>query len=409
MADRRRQIRPLLAAVAVSVAGDGAFIAAAPLLASTLTADPLAISAVSAAFYLPWLALGLPAGALADRWPRRRVLVIADLVRAALIGMLAAALVLGWASVPLLITVVFAVGVAQCFFDAASQAVIPMIIGRDGDDLSKVNGRYWALDTTGRSLVGPPLGSLTFSVGRSVPFAVDAVSFLVSAALVRMLPDVRSEQPAHQPLWASIREGMRHLFRTPDLRVLAVAMGVFNFGYFMVMGTFVLYAQRTLHLPNAAYGALLAAMAVGGIVAAANARRMIGGFAYRKVQAAAMAVQAGVWLVAMLAGNVWVMAALFVVYGAAASLASVAVGSARQALSPDDLIGRVVAAFRILGLGGAGLGALVGGAVAKSAGLDATFVVAAVVLVVAAGLTWPRRRQSNQANDHEGSRSGALT
>ncbi|MEU7570062.1 MFS transporter [Micromonospora sp. NPDC049240] len=395
--------------MAVSVAGDGVFIAAAPLLASTLTPDPLAISAVSAAFYLPWLALGLPAGALADRWPRRRVLMIADLVRAALIGLLVAALALGWGSMPLLIAVVFAVGVAQCFFDAASQAVIPMIVGRDGDDLSKVNGRYWALDTTGRSLVGPPLGSLTFSLGRALPFAIDAVSFLASAALVRMLPDLRSEQPTRQPLWASIRQGMHHLIRTPDLRVLAVAMGVFNFGYFMVMGTFVLYAQRTLHIPNAAYGALLAAMAVGGIVSATNARRLIAGTTYRKVQAVAMAVQAAVWLVAVLVANVWVTAALFVVYGAAASLASVAVGSARQALSPDGLIGRVVAAFRILGLGGSGLGALVGGAVAKLYGLGAPFAVSAVVLAVAAWFTWPSKRRPSQASDHDEARSSALT
>lgn len=376
--------------MAVSVAGDGAFIAAAPLLASTLTADPLLISAVSAAFYLPWLVVGLPAGALADRWPRRRVLVIADLVRAVLIGALVTALMLGWASIFTLIAVVFAVGIAQCFFDAASQAMIPMIVGREGDDLSRVNGRYWALDTAGRSLIGPPVGSLTFSLGRAVPFAIDSISFVASAVLVRMLPDVRSEQVTNQSLWASIRQGMRHLFNTRDLRVLAIAMGIFNFGYFTVMGTFVLYAQQTLHIPNAVYGVLLAAMAVGAIAAATNARKLIAGWAYRKVQAAAMGIQAGVWLVAVLSANVWVIAALFIVYGAAASLATVAVGSARQALSPDGLIGRVVAAFRILGLGGSGLGAIVGGVVAKSIDLGATFVLAAVVLIVAAIFTWPR-------------------
>jgi len=88
-----RGVAPLLVSTGVSVAGDGAFAASAPLLAASLTHSPLAISTVTVATYVPWLVIGLPAGALVDRWPKRLVMVTADLVRA---GVLAVLCVLVW-------------------------------------------------------------------------------------------------------------------------------------------------------------------------------------------------------------------------------------------------------------------------------------------------------------------------
>jgi MFS family permease len=113
-------------ATGISVTGDGAFIAAAPLLAAALTRNPIAVSTVTAALYVPWLVAGLPAGALVDRWPRRRVMVTADLLRAGMLGGLVATVALGWISVPVLVAAVLCVGIAQCFFDSAAQACIPL-------------------------------------------------------------------------------------------------------------------------------------------------------------------------------------------------------------------------------------------------------------------------------------------
>jgi len=392
-ANRTRGVAPLLASTAISVTGDGAFIAAAPLLAAALTSSPVAVSTVTAGFYVPWLAFGLPAGALADRWPRRRVMVVADLVRAFMLAALVAAILAGLISVPLLVAVVVCVGIAQCFFDSAAQAIIPAVVGRDKDVLAHVNGRYWALDTTGRALLGPPLGSASFALNRALPFAADAASFLASAALVRQLPANPPVDGPHESVRVAIRKGLHHLFAIRDLRALAISMGAFNFAYNASMAVFVLYAREVLKVPTAAYGVLLAAGALGGVVMGWQARPLTRSLSYCQMMAVAHVAQGIAWIGIAAGANVWATAILFVIAGAGGSLSSVALGSARQALTPDALLGRVVSATRLFALGAAGIGALTGGVVAAGFGLTAAFALSASVLAAGALLTWPYRPQ----------------
>jgi MFS family permease len=387
---RARGVGPLLASTAISVTGDGAFIAAAPLLAASLTRNPVAVSTVTAAFYLPWLLTGLLAGVLVDRWPRRPVLVAADLVRAVILTVLAVLVFVRAVNVLFLVIVVLLVGVAQCFFDSAAQATIPAVVGRDKEALTHTNGRFWALDTVGRSLIGPPLGSTTFALNKTLPFLGDALSFLASAVLVSRLPRVPASDGPREGLLTAVREGLQHLIHTRDLRALAFSMGAYNFGYNLAIATFVLYAKDVLRVADAGYGVLLAAMAVGGVIAGWRAASLTRRLSYRQVQAAALLVQGLAWAGVALAPNAVVVGVLFAFLGAASSLASVAVGSARQALTPDKLLGRVVSTFRLFGLGAAGLGALVGGVVADWQGLRAPLLVAAALLILAVVPTWSR-------------------
>jgi hypothetical protein len=111
-------------------------------------------------------------------------MITADLLRACVLAALAVLVATGHATLAPLLTVILIVGIAQCFFDASSQAVIPAIVGRDKETLTKTNGRYWAIDTVGRSLAGPPIGSATFALSRMLPFAGDAASFALSAACI---------------------------------------------------------------------------------------------------------------------------------------------------------------------------------------------------------------------------------
>ena len=170
-------------------------------------------------------------------------------------------------------------------------------------------------------------------------------------------------------------------------------MGAYNAAFNIVMAPFVLYATDILDVPDAAYGVLLAMSALGGVVAGWQAGPLTQRMSYRQTMAVAQTTQALAWAGIALAGNPWVAGALLALLGAGSSLSSVAVGSARQTLTPDHLLGRVVAAFRLFGMGLAGLGALAGGAIADTWGLTAPLIAAPAILVVAALSTWPFRRQ----------------
>ncbi|SEN14573.1 MFS transporter [Actinacidiphila rubida] len=384
-------LTPLLAAAGVSVTGDGAFLVAAPLLAASLTRDPFAVSTVTAAFYLPWLIAGLPAGALADRWPRRRVMLAADLVRVCLIGLLAALVLTGHAGLPVLLSVILLTGVAGCFFDASSQAVIPTLAGRDKDVLAKVNGRYWSIDTVGRSLLGPSSGSLSFAAGRAFPFVGDAFSFAVSALCISRLPSMPAAG-TKQPLVSAIREGLAHLRRTRQLRELAATMAAYNFSYNVAMATFVLYATGPLHIADSGYGILLALGALGGIATGWRAARITRDLSHRQTMTLATGLQAIAWLGIATVRAPIAIAVFLGVIGGASTLMSVAASSARAALTPDHLLGRVVSAFRLFGIGAAGLGALAGGLTAQQTGLRTPLwaAVALLALTVAAHRPWRR-------------------
>ncbi|MEU6851766.1 MFS transporter [Actinacidiphila alni] len=384
-------VTPLLVATGISVTGDGAFQVAAPLLAASLTRDPLAVSTVTAAFYLPWLIAGLPAGALADRWPRRRVMLTADAVRACLIGLLAVLVATGNAGMPVLVAVVLLTGIAGCFFDASSQAVIPFLAGRDKEVLATVNGRYWSIDTVGRSLLGPSSGSLVFAAGRSFPFVGDAVSFVVSALCIGRLPRMPAAG-GRQPLRAAIREGLAHLRGAPVLRRLAATTALYNFAYNLAMATFVLYVTGPLNVADSEYGILLALGALGGIATGWRAALLTRNMSHCQTMTVATALQAVAWLGIATVHEPAAIAGFLALIGAASTLVSVAASSARAALTPDHLLGRVVSVFRIFGIGAAGLGALTGGLTAQQTGLRAPLWAAVALLALSAAAQRPWRR-----------------
>jgi len=387
------EYRKLWAATAISTLGDGMYLAALPLLAAQLTRDPLAVSAVTFASWLPWLLVALLSGALVDRWDRRRVLWTVDLGRCALVGALAAVVLAGWASIWLLATAGFLLGVGQTLFDSAVLAIIPALVSRDRGRLERANGRLGAVMTAGQQLVGPPAGGVGFKVAAWLPFGADAVSFVASAALVATL---RGQFAAGQPtagspanLRAEIAEGLRFLLAHRVLRTLAGMVGAFALVYMAGVAILVLFAQQELGLGSVGFGLLLAALAVGGLpgnlLAAAVGQRLRAG----TLLIGGVLVEAVAWLAVGLAPTAWVAAAALAVVGLVGSIWDVAQLSLRQVLIPDRLMGRVISAFRLVGFGPAPVGALLGGVLGRTLGLRAPFVFGAVVLAVMALLALP--------------------
>jgi len=307
-------------------------------------------------------------------------MVTVDLLRTLVLLLLVGLIAAGSATVWTLAISVFILGIGSCFFDPAGQAMIPALVGRDKDALEQANGKFWAIDTFGRSLAGPPLGAAIFAIGRSLPFLADALSFLLSALFVSRLPETSRNTTSSSPILASIRDGVSFLSRSSELRALTLGVAGYNLGWNIASATFVLFAQDVLHVGNVGYGVLLAAGAAGGVLSARLVPRLAKAVAARLVFAIGLSVQAVSWLLVLLGGSPWLAGVGLVGLGFASNALSVIGGATRQRLTPDDKLGRVVAAARVLGIGSAAIGAFVGGLIAHTWGLNAPFLVAAVLV-----------------------------
>jgi MFS family permease len=381
----------------VSNLGDGVYLTALPLLAATLTRDPFAVSAVIFAEWLPWLLFGLVAGALLDRWDRRRVMWTVDAARLVVVGGLAAAVLVGWASIPLLMLIGFLLGTGQTLVDTGSQALIPALVSRDPGRLERANGRLLGTQVVTQQLAGPPAGGFLFSVASWIPFAVDAVSFGASSALVAAIPGRRAAHSTGEAsatgrrtsLRREIAEGLRWLFAHRVLRAMAVLVAGVNIALTGSDAIMVLFAQERLGLGSIGFGLLLTGSAVGGAAGSAVAPRLSRRLGPVRVMTGGFII-AGVAAVGIgLTRNPWVAGGLLTLSGLVVISFNVIMGSLRQQLIPDRLLGRVIGAFRLFSYGSVPLGALFGGAVASRFGLPAPFLVAGVTLPVMALLALP--------------------
>lgn len=374
---------------AIDSVGDGAGAAALPLLTVSLTTDSRIVALVSAATYLPWLLVSLPAGALVDRRPRIPLMWRVQLTQLLLLGGLTAAVATGAASVPVLVVVAFLLGTCEVVFGNAAQSVLPELVARPL--LARANGNQYASQVAGQFFLGPPVGSLLFAIAPALPFAVDTVSFAGSAALLAGVGEgTPTTSPAPTSMRAAIAEGVRWLAGHRLLRTLAVLLGVNNFCNQLGQATLVLFATEELHVGHAAYGVLLAAGALGSVAGGLVNPRLLARIGERAAVLGALGCSAAAYLGAGLARNAITLAALLAVNGFAITLWNVATVTLRQELVSSQLLGRVNSAYRMLGWGLLPLGAVAGGLVAHSIGLRAPLPLAgaarAVALLTAAPL-----------------------
>jgi hypothetical protein len=337
----------------------------------------------------------MPVGAIVDRWPRRRVMISADLARAAIIAALVALIAAGAVTIALLLGAVAAVTVLSCAADPASQAVIPEIIGQDKQVLDSWNGKYWVAFSSGQDLAGPTLGSVAFAASRVLPFAADAASFAASAALTRLLPAGPAQAAPQTRL--QVTAGLRHIVATPELRAMTAGIAGYNFAAGCLSGVFVLYSRLVLHVPAAGYGLLVAAMAPPGIVLGLRPRLLTGRLSGRQVIIICCLAQATGWAILAGTGTVWAAVLGMAIFGAANMPPTVAVSTAYQRLTPAGLHGSAWSAYLTIIVGVAGLGALAGGLTARLAGLNAAIILAAVMSAITAIALLPARQETRAA------------
>ncbi|MBA3278321.1 MAG: MFS transporter [Geodermatophilaceae bacterium] len=394
-------------ASAVSNLGDGIVRTAIPLLAITLTRDPLLVGALTSLSFLPWLLFAIPSGALVDRMDRRRAMSSANLVRAGVVTMLVAAIAIDQVSLVLLYLVTFVLGVAETVYDSASRAMLPQVVRRD--QLDRANGPLSSAEVVTQAFLAAPAGSLLFAWLVIAPFVSAAVAYLLAALLIlsivgnlRPARDGRA-QTGSTTIRADIREGLRWLRGHELLRGLAVIVGLVAAAETMADSLLVLYVVDTLGLPESAFGVFLVSFGVGGLLGGLAAARIAAKLGRIATLVLSSAVTGGAAIGIGLTSNVWVGAAFFGAVALSVSVFNVLSISLRQALIPEQLFGRVQGAYRTLVWGLIPIGALLGGVVARLTSVPATFVISGVLQVVLAILLWRllRRHRLQIAAAHQ--------
>jgi len=373
---------------AVNSVGDGAFIAALPLLAITVTRDPRQISMIAVATYLPWLLLSLPAGVIVDRYDRASLMWKCQAFQAAVVAVVAIGAATYHVNILALDVASFLLGSAQVVITNAAQSVLPQFV--PAPLLQKANSAQYIAQTVGQLSIGPPIGSLLFAAAIALPFGLDALSFAVSAALLMLLPRANSRRGNERAsMRREIVEGVRWLGSHRLLRTLAVMLGMNTFCYQMGFATLVLYATQTLHLSDRGYGLMLIGAGVGSLIGGVVNTRVAGWLGPIPALVATYTINALLYIGMGLAPTGGALAAAMAASGIVVTITSVVTVSLRQHIVPDRLLGRVNSVYRMLGWGLMPLGSLLGGFVAQRYGLRAPFVGAGILRLLVIAVTLP--------------------
>ena len=383
-----RNYQRLWMANAVSVAGDGVTVTAGPLLAASITHDPLLVAGALFAQQLPWLIFALFSGALVDRLEPARLMVIVDLLRAAAIGGLAASVLAGTAHLAALYGALFILGLGATVSNTAALSLPPLLVGPA--DLIRANAGLQGVQLVGVDLVGPPLGAYLFVLAAGLPFAFDAATFVVGAALIASIRRRRPPDPVpdHTGLRREIVEGIRWLLAHPGMRMLAVTLCVMNIMLGSTLAILVLYVRARLGLGAIGYGTLLACSAAGGVIGTVIVQRLLARFDASLLLRAGLIIECANYVSLALARRPWVAAVTLVVWGVHNGVWNMVTVTLRQTVVPEQLRGRVNSVYYTFAIGGLALGDVAGGLLARGLGLTAPFWVAAVAIAVLAMLAW---------------------
>ena len=386
---RHPGFRRLWIAYTVSTFGTEVSSLAIPMTAIlTLDAGPIGMGILGAAASAPALVFGLLAGTWVDRLRRRRILLVADLARAALLVSVPIAFATGFLSLAFLSIIAFLAGIFTVFFDVAHSSYLPSLVRQD--ELVDGNSKLEVSESVTQA-VGPSTGGLLVQViGAPLAIAVDAVSFAVSALFIGAIATVepvpeRSEPRSHvlTETGQGVRFVLGHRLLRPTLGFAATTQLCMS----AVLAVYLLYLANELRLSPVVIGIVGVAAAPGTILGALVATRLVGRWGLGPTMSiAAWLPGLGVLLIAT-AGTVPAVAVALLMAGwfvlGLGSIYDISEVSLRQATTPDRLLGRVNATRHVAFYGVMPIGALLGGVLGAAIGLQPTIVVGDVGLLLA--------------------------
>lgn len=381
---RNRDFMLLWSGQVVSTVGMRITTLAYPLLVLAITGSPFQAGLVGFAQTLPFLLLYLPAGALVDRWDRKRVMLTADATRAVLLGLVALAIAADKATVAALLVIVFVDGACFVFFQLAESAALPHIVPRPQLPTAIAQNQAREL---GAELAGRPLGGALFAVSHMLPFAVNFLSYALGfLTMLFVRPGLQERHGTERRgLRAEIAEGLVWLWRQHLMRALVALTGAVNLVLAALTLVLIVRAQQ-LGASSSLIGMMLA---VPGVAAIAGA--FMAPWLQRHVPPRLVLI-GSVWLWACgMVVLVWVPSPLLLgVVVAVTALPepafNVVVTSYRYALAPDRLQARTVSAARLITWGSVPLASLAAGAMLQVIGARGTLAAYAVFMIALAAV-----------------------
>ncbi|MFD4655576.1 MFS transporter [Kitasatospora sp. NPDC058444] len=370
----------------VSRLGDQVTGVALPLIAVlTLHATAWQVGLVTGAGYLAWLLVGLPAGVLVHRLPLRGTQVGMDLVRGLAVASVPVAAALGGLGLPHLVAVALLVGLASVVFDVGNSTFLPSIVPKE--ELTARNSLLSG-SSAATELAGPPLGGVLVQlVGGAAAMVLDAVSYLVSAALLRSLP--RARRPAARPsgagMWEQIREGRHFVTRHPVIGPCAAYATAVNFVAGGLMTLTPVFLVGTLDAPAAAVGALMATGGLGSLVGAALTPRTVSRIGSGGALRWGALIAALFTFLLPAAGSGWAVLVFAVGnagFSAGVVVTSIVTRTHRQSHTPPELLPRVMATVRFVSWGAIPVGAVLAGAASTVWGPRTALLLLAVSSLV---------------------------
>lgn len=368
----------------VNSLGSRMSVLAFPLITLAETHSPFAVGLVSGTSMVAMVLIGLPAGALVDRWDRKRVMVIAALCACVAYASVAIVALAGTITVPHLMVAAACSGVVSMFYNPAEAVAIKKVVR--GEDLSRAAANNEARSAAS-GLIGPPLAGVLFSIARGLPMLVDAVTYAVAASCAALVRTPLPAAPKHdrEALLPSIRTGLRFLFRHPMLRPLTILAAVCNFaGLGLVVSVTITMQQRGTRAVW--IGAVTAAMSLSMLAGSMLAGRISAKFTVGALMVAVPLVGAVGFLGMVFVHEPVALMALMVVATFLLAPLSASITTVITTQTPEAKLGRVMSADGVLSMVLAALAPAVMGLLIGSIGGRSAMLIFVVLLTLSGAL-----------------------
>ena len=379
----------LFTASVMSNLADGLLAVAAPLLAISLTKNPILISMLAAFVMLPWLLFAIPIGLIVDRVDKRLLITFTNSLRFVIAGLLALAISTDFVTIYWLLLAAFLIGICEVASDTAAQSLIPVMLEKK--QFERANSRLNIAETVIQNFVGAPLSGFLYATAITLPFILNSLGFLIAAIFVFLIPAHLITQPVRtieaesegSTFLSEIKFGLKYLWNDKPLRRLVATTSSLGFFYSLSTSTLILFITETLGVQAKYFGVLMAGAGSGAVLGGILTPTLSKKFGRGRILAIAIFLSSITVFFQGISPNVWVFGVIGFISSFTITNWNILLMSCYQVLIPSELYGRIHGARRTFVWGVMPIGAFTGGVIAQ-AGLRVPLIVGGIAATLIA-------------------------